>query len=877
MSAPLGDLLPHHHDVSNDTLLDRFLDFVAARGLSLYPAQEEAILALLDGQNVILNTPTGSGKSLVASAMLFAALARGERAVFTCPIKALVNEKWMQLCREFGPEYVGLATGDASINRDAPILCCTAEVLGNIALRQGADADIQHVVMDEFHYYADRDRGGAWQTPLLTLPHTRFLLMSATLGDTTPFEQRLTTLNGRPSATVRSSVRPVPLEFSYAEVPLPHTIETLVSEGRTPAYVVHFTQADAAASAQDFTSLKICTREQKAEIADRIASFDFSSPYGGPIRKWLRHGIGLHHAGLLPKYRVLIEQLAQLGLLKVICGTDTLGAGINVPIRTVVFTRLCKFDGQKTAHLTAREFHQIAGRAGRKGFDDHGFVVVQAPEHVIENIRLSEKAARDGRKVVKRKPPEHNYVHWDANTFTRLMNAAPEPLVSRFQVSHGMLLNVLSRRGDGCRAMQRLIRDSHEPDRAKSAHRRRAWQLFRALVSRHIVEIIPRTPEGATVRVNVGLQDDFSMDQALSLYLLETIPLLDPDADGYAVDLLTLVESILENPEIILRRQLDRIKDQAIAQMKADGMEYDQRMEELDKLEYPKPLRDFVYDTFNAFADRHPWVGEENIRPKSIAREMYERGQSFAEYILEYDLERSEGLLLRHLNAVYKVLSQTVPDGVKTDEVLDVEWFFRTMVRGVDSSLAEEWERMREPGYTPLAATARDTRESSAPSPATRASAADITADRRAFTAAIRARIFSALKAWSRGDAAALAISLDTPPPDTPSPDTGTTKSLDERDAGRGTALAWTSELVRNTLEAYTAEHGALRFDPEARNARHTHVTPSPDGRTWRVDQVLVDDGLVNDWVAVFVVDLHASRAAQQPVLWLTRLGPIDA
>ena len=420
------------------------------------------------------------------------------------------------------------------------------------------------------------------------------------------------------------------------------------------------------------------------------------------MRKWLRHGIGLHHAGLLPKYRVLVEQLAQLGLLKVICGTDTLGAGINVPIRTVVFTRLCKFDGQKTAHVSAREFHQIAGRAGRKGFDDRGFVVVQAPEHVIENLRLGEKA-RDGKKVVKRKPPEHNYVHWDLNTYTRLMNAPPEPLVSRFQVTHGMLLNVLSRRGDGCRAMQRLIRDSHEPEAAKPAHRRRGWQLFRALVARGIVEIVPPTPDGAKVRVNLDLQEDFSMDHALSLYLLETIPLLDPDSPGYALDLLTLVESILENPELILRRQLDRLKDRAMAEMKADGVEYEQRMEELDKLEYPKPLRDFVYNTFNAFADRHPWVGEENIRPKSIAREMFETYKSFAEYILEYDLERSEGLLLRHLNSVYKVLSQTVPDQSKTDDVLEIEWYFKTMVRGVDASLADEWERMRDPSYTPLA------------------------------------------------------------------------------------------------------------------------------------------------------------------------------
>ncbi len=850
MAALLGDLVPRPVDVSPDTLLDGFLAYASDRRLTLYPAQEEAILALLDGQNVILNTPTGSGKSLVASALLFAAIARGERAVYTCPIKALVNERWMDLCREFGPEYVGLSTGDATVNREAPILCCTAEILANMALREGAGAPVHHVVMDEFHYYADRDRGVAWQTPLLTLPQARFLLMSATLGDTAPFERALTALNGLPTVTITSAVRPVPLEFSYAEVPLAHTIETLVAEGRTPAYVVHFTQADAAGSAQDFTSLKICTREQKAEIADRIATFDFSSPYGGSVRKWLRHGIGLHHAGLLPKYRVLVEQLAQRGLLHVICGTDTLGAGINVPIRTVVFTRLCKFDGQKTTHLTARDFHQIAGRAGRKGFDDRGFVVVQAPEHVIENLRLSEKAARDGRRVVKRKPPEHNYVHWDQNTLTRLIGAAPESLVSRFHVTHGMLLNVLSRRTDGARAMQQLIRDSHESDAAKAAHRRRAWQLFRALARRRIVEIVPRTAEGSRVRVNVDLQDDFSMNQALSLYLIETLPLLDPDAPTHALDVLTLVESIVENPELILRRQLDRVKDRAIAQMKADGMEYDQRMEELEKLEYPKPLRDFVYDTFNAFADRHPWVGEENIKPKSIAREMVERYASFAEYVMAYDLERSEGLLLRHLSGVYKVLSQTVPDGAKTDEVLDIEWYLRTLVRGVDASLADEWERMRDPDYVPVSGSGRAAIDARPPQTV----AYDITTDARAFGAALRSRIFTVLKAWSRADADALRAAL----------------GLASGDEG---ADEWSSERLRETLDAFAIEHGQLRFDPEARNARHTHVAVHEDDTRQRVLQMLVDQEGLNDWVAEFSVDIAASRARQEPVLTLVRIG----
>jgi superfamily II RNA helicase len=847
MAGPLYDLLPPG-EADSDELLGRFLDYVAGQGLTLYPAQEEAILGLLEGKNVVINTPTGSGKSLVASALHFAALAYGRRSVYTCPIKALVNEKWMALCRELGPENVGLATGDATVNRDAPVLCCTAEILANIALREGEDAWVDDVVMDEFHWYADRDRGVAWQVPLLTLPRARFLLMSATLGDVTFFEEALTRLNGRPTATVKSAERPVPLEYAYSEIPLAQTLEKLVSEGKAPVYVVHFTQRDAADSAQDFTSLNLATRGEKNAVAAEIAGFRFTSPYGPDVRKWLKQGIGVHHAGLLPKYRVLVEQLAQRGLLKVICGTDTLGVGINVPIRTVLFSRLCKFDGQRTAVLSARDFHQIAGRAGRKGFDDLGFVVAQAPEHVIENLRLGEKA-KDGRKVIKRKPPEHNFANWDLQTYKRLIGAPPERLTSRFEVSHGMLLNVLSRRGDGCRAMQRLIRDSHEPDRAKKAHFRRAWQLFRALVERGIVEIVPRTPEGSRVRVNVELQDDFSMDQTLSLYLLETILLLDPEAETHALDLLTLVESILEDPELILRRQLDKVKDRRVAEMKAEGLDYDQRMAELEKLEHPKPLRDFVYSTFNAFALRHPWVGEENIRPKSIAREMFEGFRSFSDYVQEYDLERAEGLLLRHLNSVYKVLRQTVPDAMKTDAVREMELYLHDMLRQVDSSLLEEWERMREAGFSPGGAGG------AGPRPPRLEEPPDLTRDTKSFTAAIRTRVFAFLRAWSIGRDEAALDAIDSPADADGEP--------------------WTVERLRAEREAHRTEHAGLRLDPEARNLRHTHVEPAVDGTSWRVQQMLVDPEGLNDWVAEIEVDLAASREVGEPVLKLLRLGSL--
>lgn len=847
--TPLLNLIAADRTLDSGALLGRFLEYVEGRQLRLYPAQETAILELFDEKNVILNTPTGSGKSLVATALHLQSLARGRRSIYTCPIKALVNEKWLALCREFGPEKVGLSTGDATVNRAAPILCCTAEILANIALREGASAAVHDVVMDEFHYYADRERGVAWQVPLLALPNARFLLMSATLGETTFFEEELTRLNGRETVTVASKDRPVPLEFSYTETPLAQTLEALVTGGKAPVYVVHFTQADAAQSAQDFMSTNVCTREEKTAIAHALEGFKFGSPYGPEIKKWLRHGIGLHHAGLLPKYRVLVEQLAQRGLLKVICGTDTLGVGINVPIRTVLFTQLCKFSGQKTGILSARDFHQISGRAGRKGFDDVGWVVAQAPAHVIENQQLEQKQAAGGKKFVKRKPPERNFVNWDKQTFARLIASPPERLTSQFQVTHGMLLNVLSRQGDGCRAMQELIARCHEPPKAKKALTRRAWQLFRALVERGIVEFIPQTPEGAKVRVNVALQEDFSMNQTLSLYVHDTLPLMDPQAPDYALVVLTLVESILEDPDLILRRQLDKVKDRAIAEMKLQGIEYNQRMEELEKLEYPKPNRDFIYSTFNAFAARHPWVGQENIRPKSIAREMFEEFRSFADYIKLYELQRAEGLLLRHLSSVFKALAQTVPDAAKNDAMGEMELYLATMLRQIDSSLLEEWEKMRDPNYQPRGEQAE------VRPPGADEAAADITRDRKAFTAAIRNRIFTFLRALVSGDFETALASVDA-----------------QSSAEDG---LWTSERLHQALEAYHAEHEHLRLDPEARNVRHTYFTASHDQRHWRVQQMLIDPEEANDWVAEFDVDLPASRAAGEPAMKLLRLGSL--
>ncbi|MYJ43258.1 MAG: DUF3516 domain-containing protein, partial [Acidimicrobiaceae bacterium] len=484
MALPaLGDFLPDTPGA--DELLDALIEWSAQSGLELYPHQEEAVLRLLAGENVVLSTPTGSGKSLVAMAGAFAMLAQGRRAVYTAPIKALVSEKFFELTAAFGPSEVGMVTGDASVNADAPVIACTAEILAQRALRAGSDTAADLVVMDEFHYYGDRDRGWAWQVPLLELARSRFLLMSATLGDTTGLRRDLTARTGRDTALVASAERPVPLDVEYRETPLHVSIEQLLSAGRAPVYIVHFTQREAAARAQSLTSLKVLSADEKTAVKEAVGGFRFDTPIGKDLRRFVLAGIGVHHAGMLPKYRLLVEKLAQQGHLRLICGTDTLGVGVNVPIRTVLFTQLYKYDGRRTRVLSVRDFQQISGRAGRRGFDTVGSVWVQAPEHAVENKRAEMRAGGDPRKLrklVRKKPPDRGYAHYDDKTLARLWEGTPETLESSFDVTHAMMLNVLGRPGDGCAAMKRLLVDNHEPRARQRRHIRKAVGVFRSLI-----------------------------------------------------------------------------------------------------------------------------------------------------------------------------------------------------------------------------------------------------------------------------------------------------------------------------------------------------------------------------------------------------------
>ena len=844
----LVDALPA--EPSADALFEAFVEWTVEQGLTLYPHQEEAAIELFDGNNVVLATPTGSGKAMVAIAAHFAALAERRTTFYTAPIKALVSEKFFALCAIFGAENVGMLTGDASVNSDAPIICCTAEVLANIALREGPGADVGQVVMDEFHFYADGQRGWAWQVPLLCLPQAQFLLMSATLGDVSRITDDLTKRTGRETALIDDAQRPVPLTFAWSVEPLHELLEELTREDQAPIYVVHFTQASAIERAQSLLSAKLCTRDERDAIAEAIGAFRFTAGFGRTLSKLVRSGIGVHHAGMLPRYRRLVEQLAQTGLLKVICGTDTLGVGINVPIRTVVFTGLAKYDGTKHRLLKAREFHQIAGRAGRAGFDTSGYVVVQAPDHVIDRTRALAKAGDDPkkrRKVQTKKPPEGE-TSWTEETFSRLRDASPEALVSRMRVDHSMILNVVNQPGDAVETMRGLVEDNHEDERGRAKLSEQARALGDELVGAGVLEWLAEPDEdGRTLRLAIDLQEDFALNQPLASFALKAFELIDPESEDPTLDVVSIVEAILDDPFPVLRAQAHKAKGDAVAEMKAEGIEYDERMELLEEVTYPMPLGESLLDALREYRETHPWVRETDLSPKSVVRDMYEQGMTFTEFVAHYGLARSEGLVLRYLSNAYRALRQTVPDQVKTDELDEiVEWLGET-IRQTDSSLLDEWEALTDPESVERATAAAAAGE---PAPPPR----PITGNERAFTRMVRNAMFQKVQLAARDrfeDLAAIeaAAAALTDPPGRPSM----------------TKADWEA-----ALGTYWDEHETIGTGQEARSPELLMIDKGgarDTPRTWTVRQIIDDPEGDHDFAIVATVDLDGSDAAGEPVI----------
>ncbi len=830
-------------------------EWAEKQGLTLYPHQDEAVLELLSGNHVVLATPTGSGKSLVALAAHAAALARDEVSFYTAPIKALVSEKFFALCEVFGPENVGMLTGDASVNADAPIICCTAEILANLALREGRSADVGLVVMDEFHFYGEPDRGWAWQVPLLELTDAQFLLMSATLGDTARLRADLSRRTARETALVADAPRPVPLTFTWQVTPLTETLEELVTTGQAPVYVVHFTQKDAVAHATALLKggLHKLRTDRREELAERLAGFRFGAGFGRTLGQLLRRGIGVHHAGMLPRYRRLVEQLAQAGLLTVICGTDTLGVGINVPIRTVLFTGLAKFDGNRQRILRTREFQQIAGRAGRAGYDTAGNVVVQAPEHLIENERAKAKAAerqaagKKNSKAQLKKPPPGTVV-WTEETFTKLVEGQPEPLGSRMRVDNAMLLNVVAREEDAFAVLRRLLTDNHEAPREQRRLARRALRLARSLVRSGVLTRLEEPDElGRRYVLTAALPEDFALNQPLAHFALEMLDVVAPEdrtPEEYALDLLSVVESVLESPRQILFAQQHAARGELIAELKADGVEYDERMALVEEVTWPQPLAELLQATYEFYRAAHPWLPEDALVPKSIVREMFEQGMTFTDFIGRYQLARSEGLLLRYLTDAYKMLRQTLPERLRTAELeLITEWLGET-VRQVDSSLLDEWEALSHPE-----AVRPDVAHHEPPPPPRPLSAQD-----RVLRVMVRNAMWRRVELVARDDVDGLAA-LETAAAERTDP---------PGEVAMGRA-AWDA-----ALEEYYAEHGTVGLDADARGPALHRV--EVEGRTWRVVQTLADPEGHHDWVVEATVDLDATDAVGELVLRTTAM-----
>ncbi|GAA3650164.1 DEAD/DEAH box helicase [Nocardioides ginsengisoli] len=837
---------------------DRILEYAEGRGLALYPHQEDAILSLLAGDNVVLATPTGSGKSLVAMAAAMAALADDRVTFYTAPIKALVSEKFFDLVEIFGAADVGMLTGDVAVNADAPIIACTAEVLANIALREGAGADVGMVVMDEFHFYGEPGRGWAWQVPLIELTGAQFLLMSATLGDTTDLAADLTRRNGRATAVVDKAERPVPLDFTWSLEPMGDKLAELVTTGQGPVYVVHFTQAAAVEHAVSLLSGPgrldtVLPKDRKEQSAERIAGVRFAAGFGKTLNKLLRQGIGVHHAGMLPRYRRLVEQLAQAGLLTVICGTDTLGVGINVPIRTVLFTGLAKFDGSRQRVLRTREFLQIAGRAGRAGFDTAGYVVVQAPEHVIENEKAKAKAAaknaamseqqraKRASKAQLKKPPAGTVV-WTEKTFDKLVDGRPEPLKSQMKVDNAMLVNVVSREEDAFPVMRRLLMDNHEDRRSQLRLAKRAVRLARSLVTS---EVLTRLDEvdgfGRRYVLTEALPEDFALNQPLSHFALAVLDVLDPDSESFMLDVVSVVEATLEAPRPLLLAQRHAARGDAIAALKADGVEYDERMALVEDITWPEPLGELLEPLFETYRERHPWLAPDALAPKSVVRQMWEQGMGFTDLVARYQVARSEGLVLRYLTDAYRALRQTVPASYRTEELeLLVDWLGET-VRQVDSSLLDEWEALNDPDHA--------SREVShhAPPPPPR----PLSQQGRVFDVMVRNAMWRRVELFARDDVPALA-------------------ALDEGGESRGGEKQWGAADWDQALEDYYAEHARLLVDADARGPALLSIDKRPD--VWEATQTLHDPEGDHDWVIVAEVDLPASDEAGEAVVRTLRV-----
>ena len=519
-----------------------------------------------------------------------------------------------------------------------------------------------------------------------------------------------------------------------------------------------------------------------------------------------------------------------------ICGTDTLGVGINVPIHSVVLTALTKFDGTKMRTLRAREFHQIAGRAGRMGFDTEGLVIAEAPEFEIENAKALAKAGNDPKKLkkVKRKKAPEGFVTWNENTFDKLIDAAPETLVPHMKITHSMVLNEVEQGGDARYRIDRLIDASAQTPEQKERLHARADEIFQTLFDTNVIETEDRDDGDKDYFMTVDMPDDFALDQPLSPFLLAALELLDPESDTYALDVISMVEATLEDPKQVLRAQERQARDEAMIRMKEDGLDYDERMDRLQEITYPKPLEDMLQAAFDEYRHDVPWANDYWLSPKSVVRDMVETASDFTGYIARYNIARSEGTLLRYLSDAYRALARTVPQEKRDEQLDDIISWLRVVVRSIDSSLVDEWEN---------AGTDTDASEAAANLAAPGAKQA-VAEDRRGLTVLVRHAMFRRVQL------------MDLAKPD----ELG---ALD-KDWGYG-VHEW-----EDTLDDYYDEHEYVNIDAKARSGELFILDESKENseHAWKVRQIIDDSDGDHDWAITGTVDLDATQSSGEVVFF---------
>jgi superfamily II RNA helicase len=844
MTGPLVEARPA--SAAGDDLLMAMLEHCEQAGIEPYAEQLDAFEAIAGNRSVVLNTPTGSGKSLVAAFVHYVAYWRGfreldpqipphlRRSVYTAPIKALVNEKFFDLCRAFGSRNVGLMTGDATVNSEAPMICCTAEVLAKMALREGAATPFGWVVMDEFHFYSDRERGSAWLIPLVAMTDARFLLMSATLRSPDDVRKSLEERTGHPAVVVRSDTRPVPLEFEYREALLLETLESARVRGLTPTYIVSTAKADTAELANQLRSTPIpesLRDEAKANgkvVEARLERHRMATPFGARLARLLRAGIGVHHSGMLPKYRRIVEQLARDGLIALICGTDTLGVGVNMPIRSVVFRQLYKFDGQQNRLITAQEFKQIAGRAGRKGHDDTGTVFIQAPEHEMKNARGRAKAAATGRlKKFRPESPPKGFKGWNEKTAERLREGRPAELVTRFEVTGPLVLQVLCRAGDGREALDELIRSVGEDVEENLA---RAHEIVEAFEERGIVARRDQPGEdGRLYDLSGAAPLEASFERPLIPFLNHAAALLDTDDPEHDLDVLTVVESILDDPGQVLRAQARKERQARYLELRSRDQTLDEKIamqEELEAIEHPQPLKEEIASLFRAWNDQAPFIADREPAPKSVARDLLEHGDGFGDYVKRYELLHEEGTLLRYLSDAYRIMQKHLAPEVRTEDVEALIEDLGEMIHQVDTSIVDEWERFEAPDAT--APVPEETVGEAAPDPAR---------SMKLFRRIVRNRAFDWIKAIAR-------------------------QAYWDIDAGIA------EDALAEQLARYWAQYETIDVGPDARNPELFDL-----GDDGRIEQVILDPEGDCQWVIQGHADLAAWRDEGRAAVTITRVG----